>query len=363
MALPKVGDRQNINRTVYTYASNGLWKGSDGSTKTRAEMNSVLGTSTGVGATGPGASNPAATTPAAKKAGPLLKYPGDIAEGNGDYVSFEFFDYAPPYKGGAGGGATPAAGKGYVNKYNGAFENGEGLEPSGLSTIIMYMPEDLSTSYAQTWGGREFGPLAGLGLSLAGGVMNAGNGPAMTAAAAAFGSGIKDTIGGVLPYMGAGLVAAAMNKIPGMGGSVQPNDILASTRGEILNPNTEVLYQGPNLRTFNLNFKMLARSSDEANIIKNICRTFKKASLPFGKDKAQNLIGVPNIVKVRFKHKNQDHPYLTQFKCCGIGNVSINYTPDGAYATYTTGAPVAVTLGLQFQELKLVYSEDIEKGF
>jgi len=361
MTMPKIGAKQNINRTVYTYSSNGLWKGSDGSTKTRAEMSSLLGTSTGVGATGPGASNPAAAPGAAKKAGPTLKYPGDIAEGNGDYVSFTFFKYAPPYKGGAGGGATPAAG--YVNTYNGAFENGEGLEPSDLSSIIMYMPEDLSTSYAQKWGGREFGPLAGLGLSLSGGVMNAGNGGAATAAAADFGNRLSGTIGGVMPYMGAGLVAAAMNNIPGMGGSVTANDILASTRGEILNPNTEVLYQGPELRSFSLNFKMLARSSAEADIIKNICNTFKKASLPFGKDKAQNLIGVPNIVKVKFMHKTNDHPYLTQFKCCGIGNVEINYTPDGAYATYTTGAPVAVTLGLQFKELKLVYTEDIDKGF
>lgn len=305
----------------------------------------------------------AAATPAAVAKSPLLKYPGDIAEGTGDYVSFSFFNYAPPYKGGTGGGATPAAGGGYVNTYNGAFEDGKGLEPSKLSDIIMYMPEDLSTSYGQTWGGREFGPLAGLGLSLAGGVMNATNGGAAAAAAADFSNRLGGTIGGVMPYIGAGLVAKAMNVIPGMGGSVTANDILASTRGEILNPNTEVLYQGPTLRTFSLNFKMLARSSNEAKIIRDICNTFKKASLPFGKDKAQNLIGVPNIVKVTFMHKTAAHPYLTQFKCCGIGNVQINYTPDGAYATYTTGAPVAVTLALQFQELKLVYNEDIDKGF
>lgn len=294
--------------------------------------------------------------------GPPLLYPGDLAEQDGDYVSFTFYKYAPPYKGGAGGGATPTSGS-YLDSYNGAFDDGEGLLTSGLSPIIMYMPEDLSTSYGQTWGGREFGPLAGLGLSLAGGVMNAGNGAAAAAAAADFGNKLSGTIGGVMPYIGAGLVAKAMNVIPGMGGSVTANDILASTRGEILNPNTEVLYQGPTLRTFSLNFKMLARSSAEAKIIKNICNTFKRASLPRGKDTAQNLIGVPNIVKVKFKHKTQDHPYLTQFKCCGIGNVQINYTPDGAYATYTTGAPVAVTLALQFQELKLVYNEDIDKGF
>jgi hypothetical protein len=328
---------------------------------------------TGQGGAGRGGTPAPAPTPAAAPAaaqygdtavtpGPPLLYPGDLAEQDGDYVSFTFYKYAPPYKGGAGGGATPTSGS-YLNSYNGAFDDGEGLLTSGLSPIIMYMPEDLSTSYAQTWGGREFGPLAGLGLSLAGGVMNAGDGGAAAAAAADFGNKLSGTIGGVMPYIGAGLVAKAMNVIPGMGGSVTANDILASTRGEILNPNTEVLYQGPTLRNFSLNFKMLARSSAEADIIRNICTTFKKASLPRGKDTAQNLIGVPNIVKVRFKHKTQDHPYLTQFKCCGIGNVQINYTPDGAYATYTTGAPVAVTLGLQFQELKLVYSEDIDNGF
>ena len=33
------------------------------------------------------------------------------------------------------------------------------------------------------------------------------------------------------------------------------------------------------------------------------------------------------------------------------------------WASYVGGAPVAVTLGLQFTELKLVYSEDIDEGF
>jgi len=249
-------------------------------------------------ASSPAAAQPAPTPAAAPGATTPLKYPGDIAESNGDYVSFTFYNYAPPYKGGAGGGATPTSGS-YLDSYNGAFENGEKLEPSNLSPIIMYMPEDLSTTYAQKWGGREFGPLAGLALSLAGGVMNAGDGGAAAAAAADFGNKLKGTIGGVMPFMGASLVANAMNILPGFGGGVTANDILASTRGEILNPNTEVLYQGPELRTFSLNFKMLARSSGEADIIRSICTTFKKASLPRGKDTAQNLIGVPNIVKVK----------------------------------------------------------------
>lgn len=61
MATPAVGSKVNINRTQYTYQSDGLWHGSDGSTKSRTEMSSILASSTGVGATPP-AAPPASTT-------------------------------------------------------------------------------------------------------------------------------------------------------------------------------------------------------------------------------------------------------------------------------------------------------------
>jgi hypothetical protein len=326
-----------------------------GKTQSGASTKSQL---VGSGSSSAGASKqPTPKKPVGNWSSPI-SYPSDLNEGHSDYVQFKFFDYLAPYQGAYTGG------KDYVHQYNGAFAEGNGLSPANQYPVIsLYLPEDLSTSYAATWGGRQFGPLAGIGLGLAGSVMNADDDKAAKANAEQFKQQVPGMVQGAIPYIGAGLVAAAMNNIPGMGGNVQPNDILASTRGEILNPNTEVLYQGPELRTFNLNFKMVARNKLESESIRNICTTFKKAALPSGLSQTPNLISVPKIVKVTFKHKTKDHPYLTQYKCAGIGNVSINNTPDGAWASYVTGAPVAVTLGLQFTELKLVYSEDIDEGF
>ena len=361
MALPKVGDKVNLNRTNYIYASNGLWKGSDGSTKTKDQMKQALGTSTGAGSTKP--ATPATPAKAAGKWKPAVRYPSDIAHGTGDYVLFQFYDYKPPYDGTKAGNAPNQSQNQYVYKYNGAFDDGNGLaKANDYPEIIMYMPEDISASYKSNWGGRTFGPLAGMGLDLAGSVMNADAG-GMSNAANTFGNEMKNITNGALPYIGATAVAAAMNIIPGMGGNISANDILASTRGEILNPNTEVLYSGPELRTFDLNFKMLARNKQESDDIRNICTTFKKASLAQGNKKSSIMIGVPKIVKVTFKHKNDRNKYITQYKCSAIGAVNINYTPDGSWATYTNSAPVAVGLKLSFQELKLVYSEDIDKGF
>ena len=39
---------------------------------------------------------------------------------------------------------------------------------------------------------------------------------------------------------------------------------------------------------------------------------------------------------------------------------NINYTPDGNYAVYNDGTPVAYELKLSFMETKLLFSEEID---
>lgn len=292
-----------------------------------------------------------------------MKYPGDIAESNSDFCHFQFYKYKPPY---AGGGASEVD---YVDQYNKNLESYT-EKAAGYEDIIMYMPEDISASYQGTWGGREFGPLAPVALAGAGQIMAMGKDDIQTKGGGMMSQLTGIGIQGMLPYVGASMVAKAMNSIPGFGGGVTTNDILASTRGQILNPNTEVLYQGPQLRTFSLSFKMVARTSDEATEIKKIVNQFKKASLPTGSSGTEkNLIGVPKVVKITFKQAissakaAKENEWISQYKHCALGGVDVNYTPDGTWATYRDGSPVATQLTLQFQELKLLYEEDVDKGY
>ena len=59
-----------------------------------------------------------------------------------------------------------------------------------------------------------------------------------------------------------------------------------------------------------------------------------------------------------------EHKALPRYKMCAITSVDVNYTPDGAYATYNDndnpGQPVAIELSIGFQETKLVFAEEIE---
>ena len=115
------------------------------------------------------AATPAASTPAATPAGTwggTLMYPDDLAESTGDYITFEFYEYKPPYKDTGTGKNLALYNKGYTDVTNNAKANGYPL-------IHLYMPEDIQSQYASTWGGRDFGPLAGAALVAAGGVLNA----------------------------------------------------------------------------------------------------------------------------------------------------------------------------------------------
>lgn len=288
-----------------------------------------------------------------------LRYPSDLAEKSSDWVSFQFFQYKSAF-----GDTNTGKNPNYINEYN-AIQTGPSVYASSngkFSPISMYMPEDISTNYAQTWGGREFHPIAASLMRQSSGIMQAGNAADVvaktTSAATNLLASIYNSRDGLAPYMGAEAISRGIN-MSSFGGSVGVNDVLASTQGRILNPNTEVLYQGPTLRQFGLTFKMTARSEKESETIHEICRTFKRASLPSGNDTARNLINCPQIVQVEFRHKNELSKWVAQYKQCAIGSVDINYTPDGSWSTFRTGAPTAVVLTLQFQELKLLFADDI----
>ena len=308
------------------------------------------------GTPAPAAAPPAATLAAATPAGTwggTLMYPDDLAESTGDYITFEFYEYKPPYKDTGTDKNLALYNKGYTDVTNNAKANGYPL-------IHLYMPEDIQSQYASTWGGRDFGPLAGAALVAAGGVLNATKKDAAVTALADVGPQLQKIGDGLLGYVGSTAVAAAMNKIPGMGGSVGANDILASTSGRILNPNMEVLYTGPNIRAIGFDFTLVPRNRKEVTSCKEIIKTFKKASLP---NIEGLMLNVPKIVKIRFMTGSKENGYIPKYKLCAIGGVDVNYTPNGSWSTFTDGSPTAMKLSLKFQELKLVYQEDIDAGY
>ena len=76
------------------------------------------------------------------------------------------------------------------------------------------------------------------------------------------------------------LTASALNSVPGVGGNLSINDLTGATKGIVLNPNAELLYDSPDLREIGMTFKMVPRNETEAKQIRSIVNTFRSASLP-----------------------------------------------------------------------------------
>ena len=290
-----------------------------------------------------------------------LRYPKDAAMQSGsDYVLFEFYEYQPPFQNINKGAAR--AGGSALSVYNQSATDAKLYEKTSLQSVILYMPEDVSTGYKANWSGKAFSNLGRDALATAG---SGDFGEAMQNAM----TGIGDAFNQAIPNAGAKVIQEVIGKITGE--SLEPNDIFAATRGVILNPNVELLFSGIDLRNFQLNYKLVPRSAPEAETIKQIVNVFRKAMLPkFAKgdelifsgenNTANNYIKVPNVCKVTFMQGSSPNKNVAQYKMCAITQVDVNYTPDGTYATYDDGNMVAIGLSLAFQETKLVFAEEVE---
>jgi hypothetical protein len=303
-----------------------------------------------------------------------LRYPSEPAaiEKDSDYVLFSFYKYAPPF---GGGNQTPnQANPDFTSTTSKASSNPRGYSnyadssdrsynnPSDLESIVLYMPEDIQTQFGAGWNAAGFGAVAA-GMAGVTGAFNTQKdlGAALQAGYKSIGGGLKS--------------AAFQNLLNGInavaGASITLNQLTGTVTGTILNPNVELAYEAPKLRTFSLKFKLVPRTKKEATDIQKICNTFKKAMLPkfggqaiFGTTEAANLITIPDLCQVLYMKGSDIHPYLPRYKLCGITDVGINYTAAGAYATLSDGSPVATELTITFLESKLVFANEVdtEKG-
>lgn len=279
-----------------------------------------------------------------------LRYPREIEEKT-DYVSFEFFDYNPPFGRGDGEQANVISAQNAFDLYQESGNKEKALKAKDLSPVILYMPEDIQSQYGARWGGADFSTAA-VGLSRVSGTSTARPDQAALSGLGMVKSKIYDTI------------LKGINDVTGS--SISLDQFMGSVSGTILNPNTEMLYEGSQLRAFSLSFKMTPKNGTEALEIKKICNTFKKAMLPsFGGQslggvvKSPGLLTVPKLCQVTYMRGNKIHEYLPTYKLCAIAGVDVNYTPDGAYATYRGGSPVSTRLSISFKETKLLFAQDI----
>lgn len=171
---------------------------------------------------------------------------------------------------------------------------------------------------------------------------------------------------------------AAARFTPGVLGSAVRLTAQATT-----NPNTRVLFNRVNIRTFTFQFKMIPTSRKESEAIEGIVQHFRRELYP-ELIAANTGYKFPNAFGITIHHKNvaigdtitetdEDGNEVTRFS--SQGNAKIQKIPDcflqNVNTTYNStsgvfhkdGYPSEVDITLVFQETKALSKKDIKAGF
>ena len=139
------------------------------------------------------------------------------------------------------------------------------------------------------------------------------------------------------------------------------NELLTRARGTVVNPNLELLFNGPTLRPFNFQFRLSPRDRGESIEIRKIIRMFKQSSAV--KSSASNFfLRAPNTYKLQFFEGSStfssDHAFLPKIKECALLGFGVNYTPDGTFMSYENSSMVSYDVTFAFQEIDPITNED-----
>ena len=316
-----------------------------------------------------------------KKRGGILRYPLEALTGTTDYLQIDIKEYIRNADNAKLIGAK-GFGRNTLNNRVGQTRSGSLATKSVMNTgtIILQIPSDIKDGNTANYGESKMNTLTGAAAGAMMGVMKSG----ATSVQMALGQmsteegleKIKGDIGGnltagdtdsLIDAAKMGLTVKATSSAMGIfGANVSPEQLLARSSGQIFNPNLELLFNGPSLRSFSFSFKMTPRSAQEARQCKLIIRSFKQNMAPkTGGDTIGGsaiFMKTPNLFELRYRKGNSDHPFLNKFKQCFLTNVAVNYTGEGVYATYDDATPISMQLDLQFKEIEPIYFDDYDQS-
>lgn len=236
------------------------------------------------------------------------------------------------------------------------------------NVIVLAHPNELTSSYSQNWDSGD-------------GYYNTAGDKAMDT-----NSNLFEMAGS----LGGGLFKQAIaGASRGIGTQILADDISLS-QGVAINPFLGVSYKSPSLRTIEYSFPMQPKNRKEVEDCLAIIHAFKWHSSPEYAGNAANKAakaakeaGVEDtgmieefegiIDKAILKYpdfffmesymgveKNETIPRFGPAVCT---NVSTNYSPQGLWRTFESGAPVNMLLSLSFQEMEIVTRERLKEGY
>ena len=300
-----------------------------------------------------------------------LRYPSEFIHEDQDCIQFQIFKYERGSKQIRSLDTTPAKGKAGSKDYVEASTSfstkmrqsklvggPKKLLKNKIGTILLPIPSAISDTNATNYGESKLNDFYAAGIDTVEGAITSDGLKGMMGELAAGGknltSALKDP--GTKNALNSWIAAQAVGML---GANISPEQLMMRQSAQMINPNMEMLFSGPSVRSFQFLFKFTPRNQEESAEVKQIIRQFKQNMMPRFKG---TFLKAPNIFELSYRKGAAMHPFLNRFKLCALTNCSTTYTGDGTYATYHDGTPISMTMNLSFQELTPVYNEDYDNA-
>ena len=323
-----------------------------------------------------------------------LKYPvdmfigneaGDDNQGSQDYIFIEQFLYKAP-QAGVGRGIYKENDKGELEDTTGLLgdtleqgtSRGSNITGDPMGSCILPIPNRLGVSQGVNWGeGKANAVELGAFQAVSGAtrdLLSKKSGLVKTVTDGFNqGKSVFNTVSKTLsnndgsPDAGNVINAVIAKSVLGrIGINVDTEQFITRETGAAINPNLELLFGGPQLRTFSFVFNFAPNSSKEAKVVRQIQRWFRQGMLPqkttnFGNG-GSLFLGSPNVFRICYKNNRRRIKGLNTFKICACTSVEVDFTPDGVYQSYddvdAKSMPVRTTMKVTFNELTPIFAND-----
>jgi len=226
------------------------------------------------------------------------------------------------------------------------------------TAIALYMPPTATYVDNASYTDQEIGFGAKLGVNTYNDIMS---GKSATSAMKNF----LDTSGSAVSE---GLIKTLMGTIGALPGFQGAREAAEMAAGAIIADRMELAFKGIAKRKFQFNFKMIPKSLQEANEIRNIIFAFRSNMLPefVGGNRAGRKMVVPNTFDIQYMYNGAENQYLQKVSTCVCENVTVSYGGD-RYRTFEPNAegapPVETQITLNFAELELITRERVFEGY
>ena len=270
-------------------------------------------------------------------------YPNALRKAKQDFLKIDMLEYKPKQR-----EDNPDK----TGNISGWKDRGPLQNRKSIGTVMLPIPGGITSTDNVQWGGDKMDPAQTAMANIA-----------LTSITEGLGKGVDELSKSTQAAVGSEDTRKAISTAIASAASGAGAQLLQRTEGAIINPNMELLFKDPGLRPFNFSWKLAPRSAAEARTVIAIIKFFK-AGMAVKKSESNLFLKAPNTWRLAYKRPNDGtHPYLNLFKECAMTSFTVDYTPDGNYATFEDGVMTSYNITCGFNELEPIFENDYKPGF